>query len=245
MVRYNPCTAFFLLLHFFDNCKYSATFWQKCRLKLRKESFLVIIFLSRFFYRKRSPVMKTKELLADSFRSLVLTMPFQKISIKMITDGAHVIRPTFYNYFQDKYEVIEFLFDQDIGSKVEVMIENDMEQEAIKLMFICFEKNKEYYHRLFETTGQNCFGEFFSHYCEQTFFRILSRHPMRKMPCELITPQSLAHYNALLLIEILKLWLSSPKEVPAEKIFEAYQYIIRTPILDMIQYPEPEKDRAN
>ena len=85
--------------------------------------------------------MKTKELLADSFRSLVLTMPFQKISIKMITDGAHVIRPTFYNYFQDKYEVIEFLFDQDIGSKVEVMIENDMEQEAIKLMFICFEKN--------------------------------------------------------------------------------------------------------
>ena len=83
--------------------------------------------------------MKTKELLADSFRSLVLTMPFQKISIKMITDGAHVIRPTFYNYFQDKYEVIEFLFDQDIGSKVEVMIENDMEQEAIKLMFICFD----------------------------------------------------------------------------------------------------------
>ena len=151
--------------------------------------------------------MKTKELLADSFRTLVLTVPFQKISIKMITDGAHVIRPTFYNYFQDKYEVIEFLFDQDIGSKVEVMIENDMEQEAIKLMF--------------------------------TFFRILSRHPMRKMPCELITPQSLAHYNALLLIEILKLWLSSPKEVPAEKIFEAYHYTIRTPILDMIQYPEP------
>lgn len=84
--------------------------------------------------------MKTKELLADSFRTLVLTVPFQKISIKMITDGAHVIRPTFYNYFQDKYEVIEFLFDRDIGSKVEVMIENDMEQEAIKLMFICFEK---------------------------------------------------------------------------------------------------------
>ena len=76
--------------------------------------------------------MKTKELLADSFRTLVLTVPFQKISIKMITDGAHVIRPTFYNYFQDKYEVIEFLFDRDIGSKVEVMIENDMEQEALR-----------------------------------------------------------------------------------------------------------------
>ena len=49
--------------------------------------------------------MKTKELLADSFRELVLTTPFSKISIKTITDGAHVIRPTFYNYFQDKYEL--------------------------------------------------------------------------------------------------------------------------------------------
>lgn len=60
--------------------------------------------------------MKTKELLADSFRELVLTMPFQKISIKMITDKAGVIRPTFYNYFQDKYEVIEYLFDKDVKS---------------------------------------------------------------------------------------------------------------------------------
>lgn len=113
-----------------------------------------------------------------------------------------------------------------------------MEQEAIKLMFICFEKNKEYYRRLFELTGQNCFGEFFAHYCEATFFRILTRHPMKEMPCDLITPQSLARYNAILLIEILKSWLASPREVPAEKIFETYQYIMRTPILDMIQYPE-------
>ncbi len=182
--------------------------------------------------------MKTKELLADSFRELVLTTPFSKISIKMITDGAHVIRPTFYNYFQDKYEVIEFLFHQDIGNKVEVMIDNDMEQEAIKLMFLCFEKYKEYYRRLFEITGQNCFGEFFAHYVEQTFFRILSRHPMKTVPCSLITSKVLAQYNAMLMIEILRLWLSSPNEIPAEKVFESYQFIMRTPILDMIQYPE-------
>ena len=182
--------------------------------------------------------MKTKELLADSFRELVLTTPFSKISIKMITDGAHVIRPTFYNYFQDKYEVIEFLFARDIGSKVEVMIDDDREHEAIRLMFLCFEKNKEYYRRLFEIHGQNCFGEFFAHYCEETFFRILSRHPMKPMPCELITAQGLAHYNAHLLIEILRLWLSSPKDIPAEKVFESYQFIMRTPILDMIQYSE-------
>lgn len=181
--------------------------------------------------------MKTKEALADSFRALVLTVPFSKISIKMIADGAHVIRPTFYNYFQDKYEVIEYLFERDVDSNVAVMFENDMEQEAIKLLFICFEKNREYYRRLFELTGQNCFGEFFANYCETTFTKILAKHPMKKMPSDLITPDILAHYNSILLIEILKLWLSSPKEIPAEQIYESYLFIIRTPILDMIQYP--------
>ena len=108
--------------------------------------------------------MKTKELLADSFRELVLTMPFQKISIKMITDKAGVIRPTFYNYFQDKYEVIEYLFDKDIRSNVQVMLDNGMEQEAVKLMFICFEKNLKYYKILFDIEGQNSFEEYFGNF---------------------------------------------------------------------------------
>ena len=38
----------------------------------------------------------TKDLLTASFRELVLQIPFEKITIKMITDGAGVIRPTFY-----------------------------------------------------------------------------------------------------------------------------------------------------
>ena len=36
----------------------------------------------------------TKDLLTASFRELVLQIPFEKITIKMITDGAGVIRPT-------------------------------------------------------------------------------------------------------------------------------------------------------
>lgn len=46
----------------------------------------------------------TKNLLAESFKELLIKGSFDKITIKMITDQAGVIRPTFYNYFQDKYE---------------------------------------------------------------------------------------------------------------------------------------------
>ena len=40
--------------------------------------------------------------LAASLKSLAVRHPFEKITIKQITDGAGVIRVTFYNHFQDK-----------------------------------------------------------------------------------------------------------------------------------------------
>ena len=42
--------------------------------------------------------------LAHSLKELVVRMPFEKITIKQIADGAGVIRVTFYNHFQDKYD---------------------------------------------------------------------------------------------------------------------------------------------
>ena len=46
-------------------------------------------------------------LLAESFKELAKKHPIEKITIKEITDLAGVIRPTFYNHFQDKYELLE------------------------------------------------------------------------------------------------------------------------------------------
>ena len=51
----------------------------------------------------------TKDLLALSFKELIMKMPFEKITVKMITEGADVIRPTFYKHFQDKYEILEYI----------------------------------------------------------------------------------------------------------------------------------------
>ena len=50
------------------------------------------------------------KLLAESFKELVAVTPVEKITIKEITDKAGVIRPTFYNHFQDKYELLEWIW---------------------------------------------------------------------------------------------------------------------------------------
>ena len=54
---------------------------------------------------------ETDLLLAESFKELACQYPIEKITIREITDRAGVIRTTFYNHFQDKYELLEFLTD--------------------------------------------------------------------------------------------------------------------------------------
>ena len=54
------------------------------------------------------------QMLAESFKNLALKMPIEKITIREITEGAGVIRPTFYNHFRDKYELLEWMIHTEI-----------------------------------------------------------------------------------------------------------------------------------
>ena len=101
----------------------------------------------------------TKHQLAECFKELMLKGSFDKITVRMITEQAGVIRPTFYNYFQDKYEVMEWLLEEEVFRPVFEMVEDGMEREAIYLLFRRMEKDQLYYQKAFEVTGQNGFEE--------------------------------------------------------------------------------------
>ena len=87
----------------------------------------------------------TKALLGEKFKELVAKKGFEKLTIKMITDAAGVIRPTFYNYFQDKYEVMEWLLETEVFQHIREMTEDGMEREAIYLLFRKMEKDRIYF----------------------------------------------------------------------------------------------------
>ena len=112
----------------------------------------------------------TKHQLAESFKELMLKGSFDKITIRMITEQAGVIRPTFYNYFQDKYEVMEWLLEEEVFRPVFEMVEDGMEREAIYLLFRKMEKDQQYYQKAFEVTGQNGFEEILT---GQTGFQLI------------------------------------------------------------------------
>lgn len=83
----------------------------------------------------------TRILLEEGLKELMKRNSFEKITVKMITDEAGVLRPTFYNYFQDKYELLEGIFCEDIEKQMRELIQDNMEEEAVKILFSEWKRN--------------------------------------------------------------------------------------------------------
>ena len=160
-------------------------------------------------------------------------------SIKMITDGAGLIRPTFYNYFRDKNEVFEWILQEELVNTLHSLINNKMEKEAIKMIFVYFGNNKELFRRLFATVGQNSFEEVFENSITETFSHMLKNYSNSNKDGEklYLTQENISRYYSRGLVCIIKMWISDTNiynTSDSEKAYESYISLITHSILDYI-----------
>lgn len=177
-----------------------------------------------------------KEALAESFKKLMLEYPFEKITIKMITDNIGVIRPTFYNHFVDKYEVLEWICYKDIFEGLGVLVDNNMFSEAVKLLFHKIEHNKAFYLKAVKVQGQNAFNDIFrkqiTSLIDNAFERLgSSLHTSNSV----FTANAMATYYAHGLTYIIEQWLIKGLPVSAEEMTKAYYVLATTSMEDIIE----------
>lgn len=177
-----------------------------------------------------------KEALAESFKALLLEYPFEKITIKMITDQIGVIRPTFYNHFIDKYEVLEWICYKDIFEGLELLVENGMYSEAIKLLFTKIEHNKVFYLKAVKVKGQNAFMEIFQKHIK-SLIELAFKQSGTKIYIEnkVFTPEAIAGYYTQGLTYIIEEWLDRELPVNAEEITKAYYVLASTSMEHIIE----------
>ena len=181
----------------------------------------------------------TKDLLALSFKELIMKMPFEKITVKMITDGADVIRPTFYKHFQDKYEIIEYILKKEIKDKIQVLIENDMEDDLLRLLFTCLSKDKEFYKRLYLIEGPNSFDHLMFQFIYDTLLRLLNKYPL-KSPAKLqiLSRETIAQFYTFGLADSVKYAIMHDITYTPEEIAAAYDYLIHNSAFDLVEHPK-------
>lgn len=174
-------------------------------------------------------------LLAESFKELARKQPIEKITIKEITDKAGVIRPTFYNHFQDKYELLEWIINTQLLEPVEPLIRNGMVNEALVLLFTNIEKEKEFYIRASRLEGQNSFGSIAQNCVKRVLLTVIQNFAEGKEPRYVwLTPERIAEFYAQSMCYVVIAWIQSGMTIPAKELAEIYNYIIKRSMDDIL-----------
>ena len=171
----------------------------------------------------------TKRLIAESFKELVKRKSFEKLTIKMISDEAGIIRPTFYNYYRDKYDVMEYLMQTEIiDGALEACEKLGVESGVLYIVERLME-DKPYYEKVFLITGQNSFEEVLKEklvmYIQGYMVEYGGTDKWPDNPA--LTPYVVASCEASAFISYLKFWLYTRQEATPEEIVSAYSYIRR------------------
>ncbi len=174
----------------------------------------------------------TKRLIANSFKELMLKYPFEKITIKTITDNANIIRPTFYNHFHDKYELVEWILKTEIIDEVTRELVNNSSRSAIQTLFDKFLVDKEYYKKAFEIGGQNGFSDVLVNLLTDMFVSVISEDLMKEHSC--LEKEVVARYYATGAVAVLRYEVFRTDAGELAEICDAYRYLMQHTIFDFV-----------
>lgn len=169
----------------------------------------------------------TQLLIVDTYKELVYSKDFNKITVKMIAAKAGIIRSTFYNYFQDKYAVLDWIIRTEITDNVSLLIEKKMYLEALKLLFSCINEDQVFFSKAFKITGQNGFEEILLREFMKMFLGVY-RYSHFSQTNRVITKNNIAHYQSHALILYIKMWLCENRygDATVDEIFDAYTFML-------------------
>ncbi len=102
----------------------------------------------------------TKQELAESLKDLMIKKSFEKITIKEICDSCGMNRKSFYYHFKDKYDLVNWIFDNEFANEA---TERSYPTAWAFTCDLCdyLYSNLEFYRKAFVISGQNAFPDHF------------------------------------------------------------------------------------
>ena len=164
----------------------------------------------------------TARLICEGLKNLLKTKNLDRIRIKEITDEVGLMRPTFYNYFQDKYEVVEYIFTHEVLEPMRPFLQSGLVKEAFHFMIVAIQKDSEFYRREIMPGSMHDF----------LLPIIEEKVPKPKHP--FLTAENITEYYINIFLFVLTKWLIESPEIPVDQIMEIYELLVSNSLGDLL-----------
>ncbi|MGI6075835.1 MAG: TetR/AcrR family transcriptional regulator C-terminal domain-containing protein [Pyramidobacter sp.] len=170
----------------------------------------------------------TKEAIASALERLLLERQFSKIPVKDITEACGISRNTFYYHFKDKYELMNWIVDDDMAKNVEDY-DNPMRiPETFVSMCAFMYQRKKFYYPCMQYDGQNSLYSHLTNFFFELWMLnidIVYRESGFKLSEYEITVY--AKMNAHALVGLMRDWVDSGMHDNYRSYFEQVSEIFR------------------
>lgn len=119
----------------------------------------------------------TKEALANALKLMMTIKPIDKITVKDLVEECGVNRQTFYYHFDDVYDLLEWVFEEDANRVLPSEILYDEWRENVLLFFKYLNDNKNFVLNIYNSQNRSYLLRYFKrrlHYCIHGFAVIVA-----------------------------------------------------------------------
>lgn len=166
---------------------------------------------------KKQPAVteKTKKALAAAFCDLYAKKPIHKITIREITVGAGYNRSTFYQYFTDVYDLLNYIEDDLLNAmKSSWTANHDALFKPSPAQLLSLFESKEPYLKA-------VFGDFGTIHFLERVKAVLPFDALEKaFPQEKELLPYLLEFHVATSLSLFRVWLKSERNIPADLLFE-------------------------
>lgn len=172
--------------------------------------------------RTNAASYQTKQALATALKELMTQKPIDKITIHELTERCGIRRQNFYYHFEDVYDLLRWMFQEEAVSLLQQHEGIQLWQEGLLQLFRYIEENKAVCLCTLNSVGRRHLKRFFDAdlyaIIQQTITQIGTEIGI---PNEIITEEDmelLSHFYVTLLAGIIENWLRGEIDCTPEEL---------------------------
>ena len=178
----------------------------------------------------------TKKVIAKSLKDLMETEPFHKISVSDIMVNCEMRRQTFYYHFQDKYELLGWIYKEETKENITDFIGYEKLENIFTLLLEYFSENRRFYQNAFKVEEQNSFNEYLYEHTMNLYIELINNRLGDRV--SLVSEERkemMASFYGYGFVGMIKDWIEDDCRVNSSTMSSLMKYMINDQLLQFLQ----------